>query len=102
MHTGNNYQIKISSADAGVMAEDMTGNFNILPTAVLTLNYPVGMETWQVKRSYDITWGSSGIDYIKIELYKGAVLNAIVSQSTAAHAGKYTWMVPAGQTQGSD
>ncbi len=85
MHTGNNYQ-----------------NFNILPTAVLTLNYPVGMETWQVKRSYDITWGSSGIDYIKIELYKGAVLNAIVSQSTAAHAGKYTWMVPAGQTQGSD
>ena len=102
MHSGNNYQIKISSVDAGGMAEDMTGNFNILPTAVLTLNYPVGMETWQVKRSYDITWGSSGIDNIKIELYKGAVLNTVISESTPAAAGKYTWSVPANQALGSD
>ncbi|MCX6583364.1 MAG: carboxypeptidase regulatory-like domain-containing protein, partial [Candidatus Aminicenantes bacterium] len=64
MRSGNNYQIKISAVDAGVMTEDTTANFTILPTAALSLNYPVGTEVWQVKRSYDITWGSSGIDNI--------------------------------------
>ncbi|MCX6581167.1 MAG: hypothetical protein NT166_13390, partial [Candidatus Aminicenantes bacterium] len=73
-------------------------NFTILPTAALSLNYPVGTEVWQVKRSYDITWGSSGIDNIKIELYKGATLNTVVSESTPAAAGKYTWTVRADQS----
>ena len=59
-------------------------------------------EVWQVKRSYDITWGSSGINNIKIELYKGAVLNTVITESTPAAAGKYTWTVPANQTLGSD
>jgi len=102
LRSGNNYQIKISCSDVGVMAEDATANFTILPTAALSLNYPVGTEIWQVKRSYDITWGSSGIDNIKIELYKGAALNTVISESTPAAAGKYTWTVPANQVLGSD
>jgi protocatechuate 3,4-dioxygenase beta subunit len=102
MRSGNNYQIRISAIDVGVMADDTTANFTILPTAALVLNYPVGTEVWQVKRSYDITWGSSGIDNIKIELYKGAALNTVISESTPAAAGKYTWTVPANQTLGSD
>jgi protocatechuate 3,4-dioxygenase beta subunit len=102
MRAGNNYQVKISAVDAGVMAEDISNAFSIVPLAALTLNYPVAADVWQVKRSYDITWGSSGINDIKIELYKGAALNTVISESAPAAAGKFTWTVPASQTLGSD
>ncbi|MCX6583459.1 MAG: carboxypeptidase regulatory-like domain-containing protein [Candidatus Aminicenantes bacterium] len=102
MRAGNNYQIKISAVDAGVMAKDISNAFSIAPLAAITLNYPVAADVWQVKRSYDITWGSSGINDIKIELYKGAALNTVISESTPAAAGKFTWTVPANQAPGSD
>ncbi|MCX6583419.1 MAG: carboxypeptidase regulatory-like domain-containing protein [Candidatus Aminicenantes bacterium] len=102
MRAGNNYQIKISAVDAGVMAEDISNDFLIVPLSVIALNYPVGAEVWQVKRSYDITWGSSGINNIKIELYKGAALNTVISENTPAAAGKYTWAVPSNQPLAGD
>jgi len=102
MRAGNNYQIKISSVDAGVMAKDISNAFSIAPLAAITLNYPVAAGVWQVKRGYDITWGSSGINDIKIELYKGAALNTVISESTPAAAGKFTWTVPANQAPASD
>jgi len=99
---GNDYTIKISSIDPGIIANDTSPAFSIVPTAGLTLNSPVGGEVWQVKRSYDITWGSSGINNIKIELYKGAVVNTEIIASTPAAPGKFTWTVPASQTPGND
>ncbi len=102
LDAGNDYKIKISGIDAGKTANDTSSAFSIVPTAGLALNSPMGGEVWQVKRSYAITWGSSGIDNVKIELYKGAVVNTVITAGTPAAPGKYTWTVPAAQTLGTD
>jgi len=102
MHAGNDYRIKISCVDQGVIAGDASNVFSIVPTSAITLNSPIGGDVWQLKRKYDITWGSSGISNIKIELYKGSTLNMVISSSTPAAPGKFAWEVPTNQPLGND
>jgi len=101
LNAGGNYCIRVSGADPGIMAEDNSGIFSILPAVGIVLNVPVGGEVWQVNRSYDITWGASGIGTIKIELFKGAPLHTTITESTP-NDGKYTWKVPGTQTLAGD
>jgi hypothetical protein len=102
MNTGNDYQVKVSCIDPGATAEGWTKVFSIKPAPSLTLISPNGGEVWQVKRSYNITWRSTGIDKVKIELYKGTELETVISAGTPAGSGKYTWTIPANQPQGAN
>jgi hypothetical protein len=45
---------------------------------------------------------STGIDSVKIELYKGTVLETMISAGTPAGTGKYTWTIPANHPQGTN
>jgi len=102
MGAGNDYKIRISTVDTGVTANDSSDAFSIVPAAGITLNSPVGGEAWQVKRSYAVTWGAGGINDVKIELYKGAVVNTVITASAPAAPGKFTWTVPSNQPVGND
>ncbi len=102
MHAGNDFQVKISAVDPGVIAGDTSAAFSIFPTAYIALNSPNGGQLWQAGRSYDITWSASGINDIKIELYKGGLFYSVISESTPAAALKFTWTIPTGQPLGSN
>jgi hypothetical protein len=102
MNTGNDYQVKVSCIDPGATAEGWAKAFSIKPASSIALLSPNGGEVWQVKRSYDITWRSTGIDKVKIELYKGTALETVISTGTPAGNGKYTWTIPANQPQGAN
>ncbi|MCX6580129.1 MAG: SBBP repeat-containing protein [Candidatus Aminicenantes bacterium] len=101
MPTGSDYQVKVTCIDQGVIAKDLSKTFSIKPAASIALISPNGGEIWKVKKSVDITWRSGGIDNIKIELYKGTLLKTVVSASTPAATGKYTWTIPANHPQGT-
>jgi hypothetical protein len=102
MIAGNDYQVRVLASDTAVKADDLSGTFSILPQAAIIVNAPNGNQVWQVNRGYDITWGASGINNIKIELYRGSVLNAVISENTPAQSGKWTWSIPADQPIGAD
>ena len=101
MESGNDFQVKVSCIDTGVTAVGWSNAFSIKPAPSIALLSPTGGEVWQVKRGYDITWRSSGIGNIKIELYKGTELKTLISASTPAATGKYTWTIPANHPQGT-
>jgi hypothetical protein len=101
MPFGNDWQVKVSCVDPGVIAKDLSKMFSIKPTPSISLISPNGGEIWKVKQGVDITWRSLGIDNIKIELYKGTLLKTVVSASTPAATGKYTWTIPANHPQGT-
>jgi hypothetical protein len=75
--------------------------FSIKPAPATALLSPNGGEIWKVKQGVDIMWRSSGINNIKIELYKGTALKTVISASTPAATGKYTWTIPANHQQGT-
>jgi len=102
MLAGNDYQVRVLASDAAVKADDLSGTFSILPQAAIVVNAPNGNQVWQVARNYDITWGAGGINNIKIELYRGSVLNAVISENTPAPSGKWTWSIPVNQPLGTD
>jgi len=102
MNTGNDYQVKVSCIDPGATAEGWTNVFTIKPAPSITLLSPNGGEVWQVKQGYNITWRSTGIDNVRIELYKGTILETVISTGTPAGTGKYTWTIPANQSQGAN
>jgi uncharacterized repeat protein (TIGR02543 family) len=67
----------------------------------IKITSPNGGETWNPRKSYDITWRSGGINNVKIELYKGTILKTVICASTPAGTGKYTWTIPTDLPQGS-
>ncbi|MCX6581461.1 MAG: SBBP repeat-containing protein [Candidatus Aminicenantes bacterium] len=101
MPFGNDYQVKVSCVDPGVIAKDLSMMFSIKPAPSIFLISPNGGEIWKVKQGVDITWRSLGIDNIKIELYKGTVLKTEILASTPAATGKYTWAIPANHALGT-
>jgi hypothetical protein len=102
MNAGNDYQVKVSCIDPGASADGWTKAFTIKPAAAIALISPNGGELWQVKRSYNITWRSTGIDNVRIELYKETEPETVISTGTPAGNGKYTWTIPANQPQGAN
>jgi len=101
MPIGNDYQVKVTCIDPGVIAKDLSKTFSIKPAASIALISPNGGEIWKMKQGVDITWRSLGIDNIKIALYKGTALKTVIAASTPAGTGKYTWAIPANHSQGT-
>jgi hypothetical protein len=59
--------------------------------------------TWSRGSAYTIRWtGFGAIQGVRIELYKGGILNSVISDSAPNAARSFTWTVPAGQALGSD
>ncbi|MGA2296847.1 MAG: choice-of-anchor V domain-containing protein [FCB group bacterium] len=70
------------------------------PPSGLTLSSPAGGEQWCRNSSQNITWTSSGIANVKIELSTdgGSTFPAVLTVSTAGSAQSWKWDIPANQT----
>jgi uncharacterized repeat protein (TIGR02543 family) len=100
MPFGNDFKVKVTCIDPGVIAGDSSKAFSIKPAPSIASISPNGGEVWHLKGNADITWRAMGIDNVKIELYKGTALKTVIAGSVPAGTGKYTWAVPANYSQG--
>ena len=72
------------------------------PPPSLTLTSPNGGESLPLRSVQEITWiGSSAIDYVKLELYKGGVFSGIIAD-VAEDNGHFFWSVAPWLTPGGD
>jgi hypothetical protein len=68
----------------------------------IMVNNPSSSSVWGRGASWNIAWNFWGIpDEVKIELYKGGVLNSVISASTV-NDGTFIWAIPGGQEIGDD
>jgi hypothetical protein len=81
-----------------------TNNWNYMTPITITvtaaptvsITKPIGAESWCMNSSQNITWNSSNIDNVRIELSSdgGATFGTEIVASTPASAGTYAWTVP--------
>jgi inhibitor of cysteine peptidase len=72
--------------------------------STITVTSPNGGETLFRGSVVPIRWSSTGTpgDYVKIELYNGAILSSTITPSTSRSAGSYNWTIPSTQATGSN
>jgi len=68
----------------------------------ISLTYPNGAEVLGQGDTIDITWTANFSDAVKIELYKGAVLDTTINAGIGALARTYSYTIDAGQATGTD
>ncbi|MEI6520205.1 MAG: PQQ-binding-like beta-propeller repeat protein [bacterium] len=69
--------------------------------ATLGITSPNGGEKWLQGTTNQITWTADFTGNVKIELYKGNVLNSTIANNTT-NSGSYKWAIPARQIAGND
>jgi endonuclease/exonuclease/phosphatase family metal-dependent hydrolase len=60
----------------------------------VTVSSPNGGESWVGTSSHAITWTSTGVTNVKVEYTLDGSSWTVLSASTAASAGSYSWTVP--------
>ncbi len=108
--TGPDFQIKVTSTSNGTVTDMSNANFTISPPPItpstITLVAPNGGENWQAGTTTAITWTYTGNPgNVKIELFKGGLLNRTISASASVGAGgngSFNWAIPSDQTTGPD
>ncbi|MEW6585915.1 MAG: C1 family peptidase [Nitrospirota bacterium] len=106
--SGSDYSIKISSTSNSSYF-DFSGTFTITgpPPPSITVASPAGGESWAAGTIRTVSWSYSGSPgyFVKIELYKGGVLNRVIASSAwigSNGTGTYNWTISLTQTKGSD
>jgi len=96
---GLDYTVQVSSLTGPTVSDASDNAFAI---AAPKVTYPTAAGVaWLGGTKYTVTWSGFPGANVKVELYKGAALNATLSASTANN-GSLDWTVPAGQTVGTD
>ena len=105
---GSDYKIKIMSTavNAGTtnMVFDFSNNFFTIGTAstcFVTVTSPNGAEAWAKGTTHFITWQSNVTYSLRIELWKGGVLNSTITQTTP-NTGSFAWAIPSTVPGGND
>jgi hypothetical protein len=106
---GNNYRVQVSSTANPAINDTSDGSFIISPqpTPEIKLTSPNGGESWLTGTTHNIEWTYSGNpgSYLKIELFKGGVLDRVISSSRSTGSsgtGSCGWTIPSAQDPGSD
>ena len=60
--------VRVYDAADSTVGDTSNNVFSINPAPVIVLTSPIGGENWFIDSTYNVTWASSGIDSIKIEL----------------------------------
>jgi endonuclease/exonuclease/phosphatase family metal-dependent hydrolase len=66
--------------------------------ASVTVSSPNGGESWAGGSSHSITWTSTGVTNVKLEYTLDGTTWTVITSSTAASTGSYTWTVPSSAT----
>jgi len=67
-------------------------------SASVTVTSPNGGESWAGGSTQSITWTASGVTNVKLEYTLDGSTWSVITSSTAASAGSYTWTVPSSAT----
>jgi hypothetical protein len=100
---GSNYKIKISSILDPAINDRSNSIFNLCsgtPSGTITVTAPNGGELWQRGTTHSITWTDNLAEDVKIELYKGGVLNATLTNGTGGNS--FNWYIANTITPASD
>ena len=97
-----NCLVRVSDAANSAIDDISDGSFSITIAPTITVISPNGGEQWQRGTTQIITWASSGVTNVKIELMKGTAVNRTITSSTPAANGSYNWAILATQTSGTD
>jgi endonuclease/exonuclease/phosphatase family metal-dependent hydrolase len=65
-----------------------------VPSGSVTVVSPNGGESWTVGSTHALTWTSSNVTNVKLEYTADGTAWSVLSASTPASAGSYTWTVP--------
>jgi hypothetical protein len=106
---GSDYQVKVTSTSNSAYTDTSNPYFTITgpPPPSITVTSPNGGENWAAGTTQTISWtyaGSPG-SYVKIELFKGGILNRTIISSVSigtAGSGSYSCPIPSTQAGGSD
>jgi hypothetical protein len=66
--------------------------------ASVTVSSPNGGESWAGGSSRSITWTATGVTNVKLEYTLNGTSWTVITSSTAASTGSYTWTVPSSAT----
>lgn len=86
-------------------SDNITANGTFIvraPIFSVTVTSPNGGELLCPGTSTNITWNSSNIANIAIDLLQGGVTTATITASTSASLGSYTWNIPVNQVAGNN
>jgi len=87
-------KVKISDINDTAYTSISTNMFSIIAPLPFSLISPNGGEEWQVGSNHDITWNKGTVSNIIIELTTDGNSWSIISDSTSAAVGQFTWTVP--------
>ena len=76
----------------------LPGDDGTTPAGSVTVGSPNGGESWVAGSTQAITWTASNVTNVKLEYTTDGSTWSIISASTPASAGSYTWVVPATAT----
>jgi len=88
--TASDFTIRISNVNNANIFDSSDSVFALIHN--ITVTSPNGGETWQVNTDQTITWADNLIGNVRIELYKGDILNAIIANSEPSR-GVYIWNI---------
>lgn len=104
---GTYYMRAIGNAVNGNFSADSGDDWNwmsvqqitVTAPTTITLTAPDGGEEWCAGSSQNITWNSSGVTNVKIELSTngGSSFDQVLVASTPAASGSWAWNIPGGQ-----
>jgi len=103
---GTDYRIRVTSTSNSAYTDTSDSDFAIVPPTI-TVASPNGGETWLAGSRQTIHWSYTGNpgSYVKVELWKGGVLNRTIASSASkgrGGSGSRSWTIPADQAPGTD
>ena len=101
---GTYYFIVVAQNDYGDTLSDCIMVEVQIPVVVdtITVTNPDGTDSWETDSTHSITWASAGsITDVKIELYKGGILEKVITASTP-NDGSFDWTIPTDLVDGID
>ncbi len=96
------WKVVLKSLETGERKESPVWSFTTTNAAgAVSVTSPTSGSAIGIGNSHTITWTGNLAGNVKIELYKGAILKAVIA-SSAPNSGSYVWAIPADLPAGAD
>jgi hypothetical protein len=90
----NTCKVKVSDINNPLVYDESDGGFTIIQTAFINVNSPNGGEVWSVGSIHNITWNSTDVLDVKIELSTNNGASWTTVADSTPSSGIFSWTVP--------